>query len=111
MKFDVTTNASPQGIITTAIESVRIGLRSTISTQTINTHDHQIREALIMLGWTPPDVAKKPDTKSEWQPAGTEPMDGTEFYIRNDDNVPIRVKYMNGSFYYTLMSSKDDGLV
>lgn len=111
MKFDVTTNTSPLGIITTVIESVRDGLRSTISTQIVDTHDHQMREALIMLGWTPPDVAKKPDTKSGWQPAGTEPMDGTEFYIRNDDNVPIRVKYMDGSFYYAIMSSKDDGLV
>lgn len=58
MTIDVRTNAYPEGLIVTEVIDDIGTYRQRIMRHVMDTQDKQIREALIKLGWTPPDDAE-----------------------------------------------------
>ena len=54
--FEVVTTPCLDGKIVQETYSVDSGVRERIMRDVINTKERQVREALIALGWTPPDI-------------------------------------------------------
>lgn len=57
MTIDVRTNVYPEGLIVTEVIDDIGTYRERIVRQVLNTKEQQVREALIKLGWTPPEGA------------------------------------------------------
>lgn len=62
MTIDVRTSVYPEGLIVTEVIEDLGFYRERIMRQVVATKDHQIREALIKLGWTPPPNSRDSDT-------------------------------------------------
>jgi len=54
--FEVTTKHGLDGTIIQEVYSVRNDIREQIMQRVMNTQEQQIKDALIKLGWTPPNV-------------------------------------------------------
>jgi len=55
MKYKVKTEVLPNGIIEQDVILLRDKIAQTISRTVIDTQEQQTRDALIKLGWTPPE--------------------------------------------------------
>lgn len=58
MTIDVRTSVYPEGLIVTEVIGDTGTHHERLMRQVMDTKDQHIREALIKLGWTPPDAAK-----------------------------------------------------
>lgn len=58
--FQVVTTHTPDGKIVQELWSVHNYIREQINRSVMDTQEQQIREALIELGWTPPNISQTP---------------------------------------------------
>jgi hypothetical protein len=58
ISFEVNTEVFKNGSINLEITSQSSSIRGDIFRQVLNTQEEQIRQALIKLGWTPPELHK-----------------------------------------------------
>lgn len=63
--FEIVTTATEDGKITQELYSVTPDLREQVIRRVMDTQEQQIREALIALGWTPPNSGIQPIERSE----------------------------------------------
>jgi hypothetical protein len=54
IKYQLTTEVAPDGVITQTLELEREGIMEHLSRWVVRAQDEGIRQALIQLGWTPP---------------------------------------------------------
>ena len=61
MGFEVTTKIIADDKILLEVHSTLNGMRNDVTRRVIDTQEQQVRDALIALGWTPPnkEIAKK----------------------------------------------------
>lgn len=54
INYKITTNSTNEGLIVQEVYSIHDRIHSQVIRYVINTREQQIQEALIALGWTPP---------------------------------------------------------